>query len=162
MSHPSVEYLTRYFQLTTRIAQMQAGGLTTADSLLQPPFRGNCFNWVLGHIVAGRHFVLELLGQPPLWSAAELALYATDSEPITGGGQALPLARLLADLNETTRRIVEALANSSDDDLTRVLETAHGPVMVLQQIAGRHWHETYHVGQLELLRQLAGKNDKVI
>jgi hypothetical protein len=31
-----------------------------------------------------------------------------------------------------------------------------------QQIRFSHWHETYHVGQLELLRQLAGKNDKVI
>ncbi len=24
------------------------------------------------------------------------------------------------------------------------------------------WHETYHVGQMEYLRQLAGVNDKVI
>jgi hypothetical protein len=33
---------------------------------------------------------------------------------------------------------------------------------VAEKIAFSHWHETYHVGQLELLRQLAGKNDKVI
>jgi hypothetical protein len=25
-----------------------------------------------------------------------------------------------------------------------------------------YYHETYHVGQTELLRQLAGKNDKII
>ncbi len=24
------------------------------------------------------------------------------------------------------------------------------------------WHETYHIGQTELLRQVIGKNDKVI
>ena len=29
-------------------------------------------------------------------------------------------------------------------------------------VAFLHWHETYHVGQLELLRQLAGTNDKII
>jgi hypothetical protein len=26
----------------------------------------------------------------------------------------------------------------------------------------QYFHETYHVGQTELLRQLAGKNDQVI
>jgi uncharacterized damage-inducible protein DinB len=31
-----------------------------------------------------------------------------------------------------------------------------------ERLAFAHWHETYHVGQLELLRQLTGKNDKVI
>jgi hypothetical protein len=29
-------------------------------------------------------------------------------------------------------------------------------------LAFLNWHEAYHVGQLELLRQLAGKNDQVI
>jgi hypothetical protein len=31
-----------------------------------------------------------------------------------------------------------------------------------QRVLGLYFHETYHVGQLELLRQLAGTGDKVI
>ena len=31
-----------------------------------------------------------------------------------------------------------------------------------EQLSFLSWHETYHVGQTEALRQLAGKNDKVI
>ncbi len=30
-----------------------------------------------------------------------------------------------------------------------------------QQLDGLAWHETYHVGQAELLRHLAGKDDQV-
>ena len=32
----------------------------------------------------------------------------------------------------------------------------------LQRLQSLLWHETYHVGQLELLRQLAGTDDKVL
>ena len=42
----------------------------------------------------------------------------------------------------------------------------HGPVTIIPGISGgkmiTYFHETYHVEQTEQLRQLAGKNDKVI
>jgi hypothetical protein len=31
-----------------------------------------------------------------------------------------------------------------------------------QRLFGLYFHQTYHIGQTELLRQLAGVNDKVI
>jgi hypothetical protein len=31
-----------------------------------------------------------------------------------------------------------------------------------ERLTFANWYETYHVGQLEFLRQLAGKNDTVI
>ena len=31
-----------------------------------------------------------------------------------------------------------------------------------QALASQHWHETYHTGQLELLRQLAGTDDAIV
>ena len=46
--------------------------------------------------------------------------------------------------------------------LAEVVETRFGERPVGQHVAGLHWHETYHTGQLELLRQLAGKNDAII
>jgi methionine salvage enolase-phosphatase E1 len=33
---------------------------------------------------------------------------------------------------------------------------------ILERLQSLVWHETYHIGQLEPLRQLAGKNDKII
>jgi hypothetical protein len=45
---------------------------------------------------------------------------------------------------------------------TGKLETVIEDGAVAEKIAFSYWHEAYQVGQLELLRQLAGKYDKVI
>jgi hypothetical protein len=71
------ELLAELFAINYRVIRRQVDGLTHEDSLLQLPFRGNCLNWVLGHIVATRNRALALLGEPPIWSEAEAARYAT-------------------------------------------------------------------------------------
>ena len=42
--------LTEAFARNANVIKMQTKDLTHADSLRQPPFQGNCLNWVLGHI----------------------------------------------------------------------------------------------------------------
>jgi hypothetical protein len=64
----------------------QAEGLSHADSLLQTPWRVNCFNWTVGHLVAGRNAVLEALGAETVGDPQALARYVTDSDPITADG----------------------------------------------------------------------------
>lgn len=71
MTHPDAETLAQSYRVTHRIIKLQTYGLTHQDSLLQPPVRGNCLNWVLGHILAGRNTTLEFLGQSPLWQEEE-------------------------------------------------------------------------------------------
>jgi len=153
------ETQAEYFGLTYRVIHRQLNGLTNEESFLQPPFRGNCLNWVLGHIVFSREAVLTRLGESFPWTEAEAARYTRNSEPDTSTGDALPLERLLTALEASQERIVAGLKRVSDEDLQR---PAGDDETIGEQIAFSHWHETYHVGQLELLRQLAGKNDKVI
>lgn len=162
MSFPTAESLIGSFERTHRIIEMQTDGLTHADSLVQPPFRGNCLNWVLGHILTGRNAVLTHLGQPPIWSESEVSRYKKDSEPITCGEQALPFEKLLSDLDQTQQAIAKVLAQTSQEELAALVQTGRGENVLSERLAFLHWHETYHVGQLELLRQLAGKNDAVI
>jgi hypothetical protein len=50
----------------------------------------------------------------------------------------------------------------SAEELAQLTEFQGSERAVGQALAGLHWHETYHTGQLELLRQLAGKNDAII
>jgi uncharacterized damage-inducible protein DinB len=152
------ETLAQYFGITYRVINRQIDGLIHEESLLQPPFRGNCLNWVLGHILVGREPVLTSLGEALPWSKEEAAKYKPNSEPITSTENALPLERLLGALEESQARIVAGLQRVSEESLKALVDDE----TVGEQIAFAHWHETYHVGQLELLRQLAGKNDKVI
>jgi DinB superfamily len=152
------ETMAEYFGLTYRVIHWQLDGVTHEESLLQPPFRGNCLNWVLGHIVFGRESVLKLLGEDLPWTETEIASYRSNTEPITNAEQALPLEMLLGKLEESHKRILTGLKRITPDKW----EAPINDETVAEKIAFSHWHETYHVGQLELLRQLAGKNDKVI
>src|SRR4051794_4037563 len=52
------------------IIKAQTAGLTHDESLLQLPFRGNCMNWVIGHILEGRNTILDLLGAEPAFDPA--------------------------------------------------------------------------------------------
>lgn len=154
----SADVISQYFGLNYRIIQRQIEGLTHADSLRQLPFRGNCLNWVLGHIVASRNNALILLGETPVWCDEEAVAYVSESEPITSGENAQRLEKIVEALNRSQEQITAALDRISSTDL----ETIAGERTVGEQLAGLYWHEAYHTGQTEYLRQLAGKNDKVI
>jgi uncharacterized protein YciI len=160
--YPSGEALGGSFDVNRQVIEMQADGLTHADSLLQLPFRGNCLNWVLGHILANRNRVVDLLGETPFWSEEDVARYARGSEPIASEGQALPLERLLEDLERSQGLIEAGLAQVAHRELAAPVAGDKRGRALGELLVGLHWHETYHIGQLEILRQLAGKDDVVI
>ncbi|WP_420631859.1 DinB family protein [Candidatus Leptofilum sp.] len=157
----AVQKLIQSFQTTTWIINKQAEGLSHEQMLLQLPFRGNCFNWVLGHIATNRDQVLTLLGQEAIFSEDEVALYKTGSEPVIEVGTAVHSNKLLDAIRESQARIEAGLKTVSAEKLAEIFNEEHQQT-VADRIAGLHWHETYHTGQLELLRQLAGTNDRII
>ena len=114
-------------------------------------------NWVLGHIVASRNEALSYLGAEPVWGDEELAHYKTGSEPITSSDQGLTLEQLRADFDEAHERITDRVAEISNEELAQIVDTRFGERQVGEHVASLHWHETYHTGQLELLRELAGR-----
>jgi uncharacterized damage-inducible protein DinB len=153
--------LIQSFKLTHWLIHQQAKGLSHAESVLQLPFRGNCFNWVLGHIVNGRNLALALLDEAPTLAEAEAARYRSGAEAITQAENAVPLERLLSALDEALARLTSSLERVSPERLADIYDESRQQT-VGDRLAGLHWHETYHTGQLELLRQLAGKNDQVV
>jgi hypothetical protein len=161
-THPDAESLIQSFALTHRIIKLQTDGLSHEDSILQPPFRANCLNWVLGHIIVGRDTALELLGQAPIWGQGEASRYVSGSEPILDRERALPLERLLGDLDRSQQQIEAALKAATPEHLAASVGSRGSERPLGKALAGLHWHETYHTGQLELLRQLAGKDDAII
>jgi hypothetical protein len=155
MDYPNAESLNGSFAATYGLIKRHTEGLCHADSLVQPPFQANCLNWVVGHIVSGRNEALQYLGAETVWGEEELARYRTGSPPITKDEQALPFERLLADLDLSQERIVAALSQLAPEALDEVVETRFGARPVGQHIDGLSWHETYHTGQLELLRAVS-------
>lgn len=142
------------------IVKKQADGLTQEDSLRRQPTQGNCLNWVLGHIAINRDQMLEMLGEPP--SMGEVgARYRRESEPLTPADEGiLPLEELLGWIARAQERLATALDQADEATFARVAPGR--PRTVGQALFFLYFHESYHVGQTELFRQLAGKTDKII
>ena len=157
----SAEHVNKIFERGLWVIERQVDGLTHEESLLQPEYRANCMNWVLGHILWERQAVLELLGMERIVSKEELVPYEYDSEPITSdSADVIRLDTMLEYIQESGKRMAEGFANL--DEGTWLGAINDKGTMMWERVEFLAWHEGYHVGQLELLRQLAGKDDKVI
>lgn len=153
--------LAKAFNRNTRLVMMQCDGIDTAASLTQSDANINCLNWVVGHIVDSRNTLLELLGSPPA-DQADLGAYERESEPITGPGpDVVEIETLLAMLDTTQERLATAISPMDADAWSAPL--ADNPERTLADNAFFwYFHDTYHVGQTELLRQVSGANDSLI
>lgn len=130
-------------------------GFSHRESLLQVDFPANCLNWVLGHILTRRNSALKLLGAAPFWKEDIISLYRSGSQPITKANSARQLEDLLEDLEESQQLLETALSQLSNQALEAVVETEFGQKSVWEHIDGLIWHETFHVGQLDILKAFA-------
>ncbi len=152
------------FGRNVHILKQQTAGLTQAESLMQLPFRANCMNWVVGHILGYRNSLCRLVNVEPAFDAERLARYARESDPITGDEPGvLPLEEMMAALEVAQARIAAGLVAIPPEGFDRQLAlTGRGVRSVGEWLLFSYFHETYHVGQTEILRQATGKADKVI
>jgi uncharacterized damage-inducible protein DinB len=145
------------------IIKAQTEGLSHADSLLQLPFRGNCLNWVLGHMVANRNTMLRFLGEEAILNETHARRYGYGSEPVCeDADDILTLEQLLTALEHSQSALTARLQKITAEELAREVQSFLGTTTLGQLIFYLYWHESYHTGQAEYLRQLAGKDDKVI
>jgi uncharacterized damage-inducible protein DinB len=152
------------FKRNIEIIKMQTTNLSQEDSLVQLPFRGNCMNWIIGHILTNRYSVIKLLtGERPA-EADQVIRYEREAEPITGqGAGVLPLEQLIVLLEHTQAQIAALLSEITHDDLYRLLVLyGRQSRTVAEWLMFLYFHDTYHTGQTEILRQASGKNDKII
>lgn len=160
------ETLTHALRRNFNVLMAQIDGITHEESLIQPPFFGNCFNWVLGHLLQSRNKMLTILGDRPIWTAEQIARYDRDSAPITADGDDIfRFEQLVADLESTQTTLMNRISAMNSDDLEVLAKKIYPTVpdwSIGESLQFMLWHETYHAGQTELLRQLAGKHDKVI
>lgn len=146
-----------------RLIKLQTEGLSNADSLVQTPYNINSLNWVVGHIAVNRDNILRLLGSEPMLSEAETARYKRESDPIkTDGEDVIPLERLLEILERGGEKITEELAAMDEAELDREIMVGERKVTLGARLYFYYFHDTYHTGQTDLLRQVAGANDKII
>lgn len=150
-----VTSLVGFYQNNQRSIRRHAEGLSNEASYLQPQFEAISCNWTLGHIVQYRVMALHVMGEPFVWDVGEVSPYRRDPAGIVRPGDGRDLATLMADLDETGLLLERVLSGASAEALDEVVETHLGDRSRHDYIHRLVWHETYHVGQLGLLRSLA-------
>lgn len=153
----SVEALQKLFDINHRALELNVKGLSHEESLIQPPRGGNCLNWVAGHVVANRNFILGLVGEQPIWSEAEMEPYKRGSAPIRDGSRARKFEQIVADFTRAQERLRAGLGRLTEQDLAR----KKGDESVGDSLRFLQFHEAYHIGQMGLLRRMAGKEGAI-
>ena len=151
---PTATDYTNHVKLIDRILKGKTEDLTHADSMLQLPFPANCMNWVLGHLLVYRMQILGMIDGVSQPDEAEFALYGNGSEPMTDSAKAIPLETLLTRLDAASAEIVAALEQMPPERLAAVYDE-RGRTVDDRLTFYVMFHESYHAGQLEPLRELA-------
>lgn len=129
-------------------------GITHEESFVQPEPAGNCVNWVLGHIVATRNRLLPLVGAEPIWPREQAFRYSGRDEANFSPETAVHLDSIKTDLARSQQQLLTALEALSDRDLSAPGKDGRP----LAEIIGFfQFHESYHSGQIALLRRIIGK-----
>lgn len=127
-------------------------GVTHEESLLELPFETSSLNWVLGHVVNNRSHVLEVAGVPHEWRDEVRELYHTGTPSTKPGDDAIHIEALLEYLDTSTGLIRTALEKVSHEWLAEHFRNYRGDKTRDVHLSGFHWHEGFHIGQLEMLR----------
>jgi uncharacterized damage-inducible protein DinB len=136
--------------------ELNLEGFSHEESLIAPQPAGNCANWVLGHVVVHRNFVLELLGAERFWTEAKGDAYAFGSKPLEVAN-ARKLEELRDELQRAHERLLTVLESRTEADLGAEITTPRGTITLGQRLAFLAGHELYHAGQIALLRRMLGK-----
>ena len=124
---------------------------------LVPPGGGNTPHWILGHVAASRRFMLRAAGHA-LASEPWEALFGRGAAPGAATDGFPPVEELLTDVH-ASGEIVSELFPTMTDEAARAPAAQpmpDGSDTVAGMLHFLHFHETYHLGQLGLLRRMNG------
>lgn len=151
----------RIFKTQHEVVLAQTQGLTMEDMLLQPPNGGNCMAWVLGHLNDNLINLIGLVGGEVPEDLSVYHRFGYGSDPVNGPELLLTNPdKLLKDYGALNQIFSERLGDPAALELlAREPGAEKDPAW---QLFFLNFHHTYHVGQLELLRNLAGHTEKLI
>lgn len=148
--------LQNLFRFNEFVLGKNLADLTHADSLAQATQGGSSIHWIVGHLLATRNATLRLLGESPIWSDEEAAAFARGTRAPGPGEARMPFDRMLADVRRSSEQIRAGLDRVRDEELAAPLgQGKEGTVG--DQLVGLLYHEGYHLGQVGILRRIAGR-----
>jgi hypothetical protein len=154
----------RIYRQMARVVHAVVGrcvdGLSHEESLIQSAPEGNCANWVMGHLLCSYNKVLPALGQAVVGGDGAFKCYERGSHGVKGNEGAMPMTELMAAWHEAEKRIEEGLTGLTEERLDEPapFSPSGNPKETMRSLLTTvFFHQSYHAGQLGLLRRIAGK-----
>lgn len=148
--------------LTFHTVHRNSDGISHDESLQRPQPGGNSLNWIIGHIIASRSGLLTQLGENPLFDDETRAQYRRGSDGDVKN--AVRLEDLMATFDRSQPILTTAIERLSEERIAAKagFGSPAGPDATLAQaISAMIFHESYHCGQLGLLRRVLGKKGAI-
>lgn len=143
--------------------KLQIKGVSDSEMLIQPPNGGNCMLWTLGHLTESLITILRFLDGRKPEGLADLSRFERGSEPILGPEPGLmPAFELMEAYEVLHQAVLEKLGPMTDADFDEEVPGFGQPARRGYMLFFMEFHHAYHIGQLELLRNLAGHTEKLI
>jgi len=152
MPNPKAQSIIQDYEFHTMLIHRFVDGISHEESVLQLPFKHNCMNWIVGHIVTNRSHVLETVGAAHAWQEDVRALYHQDTQPVTPGSASIRFEALVAYLDESVVLLKSTLEDVSEEWLEEKHSNYRGEKTRYEHVTSFHWHESFHLGQLEILK----------
>ncbi len=141
----------------------QIKDVSDSEMLIQPPNGGNCMLWTLGHLTESLIPILRFLDGKKTEGLTDLSRFERGSEPILGPEAGLMTASELMTAYEVLHQaVLEKLEPMTDADFDEEVPGFGRPARRGWMLFFMEFHHAYHIGQLELLRNLAGHTEKII
>ena len=134
------------FNSNNQVIHINMKDVSHEDSLIAPDKGGNCINWILGHIIASRDDVFEVLGVDKYCSKEFFSLYGRGQKSFSNE-KAIHIEDLLEKLDSTLQKLEDAISEADFEDKEEDL----------RHLAFLGFHEAYHCGQIGILRRIIGK-----
>ena len=131
-------------------------GFSDEDWLQTPADGMNSAHWILGHLVWGRLTLLRKIGEEIPGEDWE-SDFSIGSQP--DGSRRIEAVELQGRFRILGRLLVEKIESMEEEQLSLPLEKPmpDGANTVAGLVRFMCFHESYHIGQLGLLRRLLGK-----
>jgi uncharacterized damage-inducible protein DinB len=153
--NPQIRSVADMYAFNTLTLRVGLGDVS--DDLANRRWRsgdGSSIGFLVGHLLSSRYGLLKRFGETAENPYAEL--FGASAQP-RDEAEYPPVAELAAAWDEVASRLERTIGNLSDEDIEAPAEgfpvadqTVRGALMFMA------WHESYHVGQIGLMRTEMG------
>jgi uncharacterized damage-inducible protein DinB len=139
--------LETIFNLNHQVIHANLKGITQEESIQPSGEGGTSINWILGHLILNRDSIFEILGVDKMFPKELIPVYSRGTQNVTI--ENAEKVETLLQLLDKTQEVLKSEIEMKLDDEKKA------------NIAFFAFHESYHAGQLGIMRRVVGKQGSI-